>query len=75
MPREPPVLGSRNGKIQTGELGNLDGSRAIPVLDIPTTKVDRSMGECEARILWVHVQKKFFICMSGVGLFLRLLPS
>ncbi len=41
----PLVLGSRNPKIQTGEQGNLDCSRAIPVLDIPTTKVDRSMGD------------------------------
>ena len=41
----PLVLGSRNPKIQTGELGNLDCSRAIPVLDVPTTKVDRSMGD------------------------------
>jgi zinc/manganese transport system substrate-binding protein len=41
----PLVLGSRNPKIQTGELGNLDCSRTIPVLDIPTTKVDRSMGD------------------------------
>src|SRR5207245_5862169 len=35
----PLVLGSRNPKIQPGELGNLDCSRAIPVLDVPTTKV------------------------------------
>ena len=41
----PLVLGSRNPKIQTGELGNLDCSQAIPVLDVPTTKVDRSMGD------------------------------
>jgi zinc/manganese transport system substrate-binding protein len=41
----PLVLGSRNPKIQNGELGNLDCSRAIPVLDVPTTKVDRSMGD------------------------------
>ncbi|HYS07451.1 MAG TPA: metal ABC transporter substrate-binding protein [Myxococcales bacterium] len=41
----PLVLGSRNAKIQPGELGNLDCSRAIPVLDVPTTKVDRSMGD------------------------------
>jgi zinc/manganese transport system substrate-binding protein len=41
----PLILGSRNPKIQTGELGNLDCSRAIPVLDIPTTRVDRSMGD------------------------------
>ena len=41
----PLVLGSRNPKIQTGEPGSLDCSRAIPVLDVPTTKVDRSMGD------------------------------
>src|SRR6266853_778008 len=41
----PLVLGSRNPNIQTGELGNLDCSRAIPVVDVPTTKVDRSMGD------------------------------
>src|SRR5438874_4702634 len=41
----PLVLGSRNPAIQTGELGNLDCSRIIPVLDIPTTRVDRSMGD------------------------------
>jgi zinc/manganese transport system substrate-binding protein len=41
----PLILGSRNPKIQTGELGNLDCSQAIPVLDVPTVKVDRSMGD------------------------------
>src|ERR1700720_4052439 len=41
----PLVLGSRNPKNHLGELGNLDCSRAIPVLDVPTTKVDRSMGD------------------------------
>src|SRR5438445_2286142 len=41
----PLVLGSRNSKIQNGELGNLDCSRAIPVMDVPTTKIDRSMGD------------------------------
>ncbi len=41
----PLVLGSRNPKIQIGEPGNLDCSRAIPLLDVPTTKVDRSMGD------------------------------
>src|SRR6266446_9953941 len=41
----PLVLGSRNPKIQPGELGNLDCSQAIPVLDVPTTKLDRSMGD------------------------------
>jgi len=41
----PLVLGSRNPKIQNGELGSLDCSRSIPVLDVPTTKIDRSMGD------------------------------
>jgi zinc/manganese transport system substrate-binding protein len=41
----PLVLGSRNPRIQTGELGNLDCSQAIPVLDVPRTRVDRSMGD------------------------------
>ena len=41
----PLVLGSRNPAIQTGEAGNLDCSRVIPVLDVPQTKVDRSMGD------------------------------
>src|SRR5438105_6114999 len=41
----PLVLGSRNPKIQPGELGNLDCSRSIPVLDVPTGKGDRSMGD------------------------------
>jgi zinc/manganese transport system substrate-binding protein len=41
----PLVLGSRNPKIQSGEPGNLDCSAAIPLLDVPTIKVDRSMGD------------------------------
>jgi zinc/manganese transport system substrate-binding protein len=41
----PLVLGSRNGKIQPGQPGNLDASQGIPVLDVPVTKVDRSMGD------------------------------
>ncbi|MGZ3428601.1 MAG: metal ABC transporter substrate-binding protein, partial [Polyangia bacterium] len=41
----PLVLGSRNEKIATGQPGNLDASSQIPVLDVPTTKVDRSMGD------------------------------
>src|SRR5215471_19336964 len=41
----PLVLGSRNSKIQPGQPGNLDASQRIPVLDVPTTKVDRSMGD------------------------------
>lgn len=41
----PLVLGSRNPKIQRGQPGSLDASQAIPVLDVPTTKVDRGMGD------------------------------
>jgi len=41
----PLVLGSRNPKIQNGELGSLDCSKSIPVVDVPATKVDRSMGD------------------------------
>ena len=41
----PLVLGSRNEKIQLGQPGNLDASIGIPVLDVPQTKVDRSMGD------------------------------
>lgn len=42
-----PVLvqGSRNPRIQSGEPGNLDCSQAIPVLDVPQHKIDRSMGD------------------------------
>ena len=41
----PLILGSRNPKIQTGEPGNLDCSQAIEPLDIPTTAINRSMGD------------------------------
>ena len=41
----PLLLGARNPKIQNGEPGNLDCSATIPLLDIPTTKVDRAMGD------------------------------
>jgi zinc/manganese transport system substrate-binding protein len=41
----PLVLGSRNERIQVGQPGNLDASARIPVLDVPMTKVDRSMGD------------------------------
>jgi zinc/manganese transport system substrate-binding protein len=41
----PLMIGSRNGKVQNGEPGNLDCSQAIDPLDVPTTKVDRSMGD------------------------------
>jgi zinc/manganese transport system substrate-binding protein len=41
----PLVLGARNESIQPGRDGHLDVSAGIPVLDVPTTKVDRSMGD------------------------------
>ena len=41
----PLVLGARNARIQTGQPGNLDASSGIPVLDVPATRVDRSMGD------------------------------
>src|SRR3954470_18842276 len=41
----PLVLGARNPKIQPGQPGNLDASARIPVLDVPATKVDRSLGD------------------------------
>ena len=41
----PLVLGARNDKITRGQPGDLDASTEIPVLDVPTTKVDRSMGD------------------------------
>jgi zinc/manganese transport system substrate-binding protein len=41
----PLVLGSRNDKIMLGQPGNLDASTQIPVLDVPATKVDRSLGD------------------------------
>jgi zinc/manganese transport system substrate-binding protein len=41
----PLLLGSRNDKLALGQPGNLDASTHIPVLDVPTTRVDRSMGD------------------------------
>ena len=41
----PLVVGARNPRILVGQPGNLDASAAIPVLDVPTTKVDRGMGD------------------------------
>ena len=42
-----PLLldGARNPKIRPGGSGNLDVSRAVPLLDIPRGAVDRSMGD------------------------------
>jgi zinc/manganese transport system substrate-binding protein len=41
----PLVLGSRNPKIQPGSPGDLDCSQQIPLLDVPTFKVTRAMGD------------------------------
>jgi zinc/manganese transport system substrate-binding protein len=43
----PLITGSRNSKItSTDALGRLDASTSIPrVLEVPTTKIDRSMGD------------------------------
>lgn len=42
-----PVLmtQSRNPKIQPGEPGHLNASEGIPILEIPTGSIDRSMGD------------------------------
>ena len=42
----PPLLvGARNSKILNGTPGNLNVSQNIPVLDLPKTQIDRSMGD------------------------------
>jgi zinc/manganese transport system substrate-binding protein len=38
-------VGSRNGRVQVGERGFLDCSTLVDLLERPTTKVDRSMGD------------------------------
>ena len=46
-----PLLidGARNPKIRPGGNGNLDVSKAVPLLDIPRGDVDRSMGDVHPR--------------------------
>lgn len=39
------VQGANNPKVARGAPGAIDVSRGIPVLDVPTTRVDRSMGD------------------------------
>lgn len=39
------VEGSRNPKIKVGSLGHLDASEGIEPLEVPTKKIDRSMGD------------------------------
>ena len=39
------VQGANNAKVIAGAAGRVDASRGIPVLDVPSTRVDRSMGD------------------------------
>ena len=39
------VLGANNPNIVRGASGRIDVSRGIPLLEVPTTRVDRSMGD------------------------------
>jgi zinc/manganese transport system substrate-binding protein len=42
---EVVVQGANNATVGPGGVGRVDGSRGIPVLEVPTTRVDRSMGD------------------------------
>jgi zinc/manganese transport system substrate-binding protein len=42
---EVVVQGSNNPKVIPGAPGRVDASQGIPVLEVPTTRVDRSMGD------------------------------
>ncbi len=42
------IDGSRNPKIRPGAAGYVDVSRAIPVIDVPTGTIDRSLGDIHA---------------------------
>ncbi|MCA9528883.1 MAG: zinc ABC transporter substrate-binding protein [Myxococcales bacterium] len=39
------LVGARNKKIQVGAAGYLDASSSVRKLEVPTTKIDRSMGD------------------------------
>jgi zinc/manganese transport system substrate-binding protein len=39
------VLGANNGRIVRGAPGRIDVSRGIPLLEVPSVRVDRSMGD------------------------------
>jgi zinc/manganese transport system substrate-binding protein len=39
------VRGANNARVIPGAIGWIDASRGIPVLEVPTTRVDRSMGD------------------------------
>ena len=42
---EPVLRGANNAAVVPGSPGYIDASRGVPVLDVPTTRVDRSMGD------------------------------
>ncbi|MEX2221527.1 MAG: metal ABC transporter substrate-binding protein [Candidatus Rokuibacteriota bacterium] len=42
---EVVVQGANNPKVLPGTPGRVDASQGLPVLEVPTTKVDRSMGD------------------------------
>lgn len=42
---EVVVQGANNPQVAPGAVGRVDGSRGIPVLEVPATRVDRSMGD------------------------------
>jgi len=42
---EVVVQGANNSKVIPGAPGRVDASQGIPVLEVPTTRVDRSMGD------------------------------
>jgi zinc/manganese transport system substrate-binding protein len=46
--RDNLIKGARNPKILPGEPGNVDMSIGIDLLDVPTGKIDRSMGDVHA---------------------------
>jgi len=42
---EVVVQGANNPKVLPGTAGRVDASEGLPILEVPTTKVDRSMGD------------------------------
>jgi ABC-type Zn uptake system ZnuABC Zn-binding protein ZnuA len=42
---EPVLRGANNAAVVPGSAGFIDASRGVPVLEVPTTRVDRSMGD------------------------------
>jgi ABC-type Zn uptake system ZnuABC Zn-binding protein ZnuA len=42
---EAVIRGANNARVVPGSPGYIDASRGVPVLDVPTARVDRSMGD------------------------------